>query len=230
MTATHAHTTDDRTPMDPMRRTALVAGAIYLLTFFASIPALVLKAPVLDHTDFVLGAGSESSVVWAGFLDTVTALACIGTAVALYGVARRVSGTAAIGFVSVPVPRGRRHHGRRHQPPVGRDPAPGRRRHGRRRHRRPAHHREALVAVHDWTFLLGPGLMAGINALLLGTVMYRSRLVPRIIPTMGLIGAPLLIASSIATMFGAWDQVRPWPGSPPPPSPSGSSRSASGWW
>jgi hypothetical protein len=65
----------------------------------------------------------------------------------------------------------------------------------------------ALVAVHDWTFLLGPGLMAGINALLLGTVIYRSRLVPRIIPILGLVGAPLLLASSVATMFGAWDQV-----------------------
>ena len=37
--------------------------------------------------------------------------------------------------------------------------------------------------------------------------MYRSRLVPRIIPTIGLIGAPLLLASSIGTLFGAWDQV-----------------------
>ena len=38
--------------------------------------------------------------------------------------------------------------------------------------------------------------MAAINALCLATVLYRSRLVPRIIPTIGLIGAPLLLASS----------------------------------
>jgi hypothetical protein len=44
--------------------------------------------------------------------------------------------------------------------------------------------------------------MAGINASLLGTLMYRSRLVPRVIPTLGLIGAPLLLTSTIATMFG----------------------------
>jgi hypothetical protein len=59
----------------------------------------------------------------------------------------------------------------------------------------------SLVAVRDWTFTLGPGLIPGINALLLGYLMYRSRLVPRLIPEMGLIGAPLLIASAIATMF-----------------------------
>ena len=46
-----------------------------------------------------------------------------------------------------------------------------------------------------------------LNALLLATIMYRSRLVPRLIPTIGLIGAPLLLISSTATLFGAWDQV-----------------------
>ncbi len=49
--------------------------------------------------------------------------------------------------------------------------------------------------------------MPAINALCLATVLYRSRLVPRIIPTIGLIGAPILLASSIGTLFGAWEQV-----------------------
>ena len=65
----------------------------------------------------------------------------------------------------------------------------------------------ALVAVHDWSFLAGPGIMPAINALCLATVLYRSRLVPRLLPTVGLIGAPLLVASSLGTLFGAWDQV-----------------------
>jgi len=62
---------------------------------------------------------------------------------------------------------------------------------------------QSLVATRDWTFLLGPDLMAGINALLLGSLMYRSRLVPRVIPSIGLIGGPLLICASIAILFGA---------------------------
>jgi hypothetical protein len=64
-----------------------------------------------------------------------------------------------------------------------------------------------LVAIHDWTFLLGPGLMAGLNALLIGSVMYRSRMLPRWIPTLGLIGAPLLLISDTAVLFGAWEQI-----------------------
>ena len=63
------------------------------------------------------------------------------------------------------------------------------------------------VAVYNWTFLLGQSLMPAINALLLGSLMYRSRLVPRVIPVMGLIGAPLLIASVVTALFRTDHQV-----------------------
>jgi len=198
--------------MASMRKTALIAGGLYLITFIASIPALALKGPVLDHVDFILGAGSNASVVWAGFLDVVTALACIGTALALYPVVRRHSETAALGFVASRVLEATiivvgvvslfsivtlRHD---LAGAAGTDTAS----------LVTAGH--SLVAIHDWTFLLGPGLIPGVNALFLGYVMYRSRLVPRIIPIVGLIGAPIIVASATATMFGAYDQVSTWGG------------------
>jgi len=65
----------------------------------------------------------------------------------------------------------------------------------------------SLVAVRDATFLLGPGVVPAVNALLLAPILYRSRLVPRIMPVVGLIGAPLLLASTLATMFGAYEQM-----------------------
>jgi hypothetical protein len=43
--------------------------------------------------------------------------------------------------------------------------------------------------------------MPAINALLLGSLLYRSRLVPRIIPVVGLIGAPLLITAVFASLL-----------------------------
>jgi len=61
---------------------------------------------------------------------------------------------------------------------------------------------KALVAVRNRTFTLGPSLMPALNAIMLGTLMYRSRLVPRVIPAAGLIGAPLLISSAILAIFG----------------------------
>jgi hypothetical protein len=50
-------------------------------------------------------------------------------------------------------------------------------------------------------------MMPVFNALCLGTIMYRSGLVPRWIPTVGLIGAPMLFVSSLATMFDIHGQT-----------------------
>ena len=66
---------------------------------------------------------------------------------------------------------------------------------------------QALVANYNWFFLLGQSLMPALNALLLGSLLYRSHLVPRILPLVGLIGAPLLLASDIAVLFGLWDRI-----------------------
>ena len=74
-------------------------------------------------------------------------------------------------------------------------------------HSTPSH---SLVALHDWTFLLGPGLVIGVNSLLLAYLMYRSRLVPRFIAVLGLVGGPLVFASSTAAMFGLYEQISVW--------------------
>jgi hypothetical protein len=200
--------TAGRAPRTAMRTTALIAGVLYLMTFIFSIPVKFgLWKEVLNNSDFILGAGSASGVRLGAIFEVITALAGIGTAVALYSVARRQSERAALGFVTSRVLEATMIFvgvlsvltvltlrtdvaGT-----VGADPAslliPG----------------DALIAIHNWTFLIGPGLMAAVNAFCLASVMYRSRLVPRIIPTIGLIGAPLLLASCIATLFGAFDQI-----------------------
>ncbi|MGW5520237.1 DUF4386 domain-containing protein [Nocardia africana] len=196
---------------DTMRYSALVAGVLYLVTFVTSIPTLLLYEPVLDHTDFVLGAGDARSALWGAFLEVVLALSCVGTAVALFPVARRYSETAAIGFVSSRVlEAGLILVGvstvlsvvtlRQGGTGAGTDSASlitaGR----------------TLVAVHDATFPLGQSLMPVLNALFLGSVLYRSGLVPRIIPLVGFVGAPLLLASDIAILFGAYAQGTPLAG------------------
>jgi hypothetical protein len=66
----------------------------------------------------------------------------------------------------------------------------------------------SLVAIHKWTFLLGPAFCAGFgNGLLLGYLMYTSGLVPRRMALLGLIGGPLAFATAIAVLFGAYDQT-----------------------
>jgi hypothetical protein len=194
--------------MNPMRKVALAGGVLYLITFAASIPQLKLFAKIVDDPEgYVMGRGSNTALLWGSWLEVITAFAGIGTAVALYPVTRRVSKTAAIGFVTSRVVEATLIL-------VGvvsllavstmRADLAGATGARAEALRVTAH---ALVEMRQWTFLLGPGLMAGINALFLGYVMYRSRLVPRIIPTIGLIGAPLILASATGTMFGLWDQV-----------------------
>lgn len=204
-----AHPRTQRTgAMDPIRKTALVAGIFYLITFAASIPALALYGPILDDADFILGAGGgENRVLWGGFLEVVTALAGIGTAVALFPVVRRQNEGFAIGFVTTRtleaaiIFAGVMSMG---AIVTLRDDLAGATGAEADSVRVTG---ESLVAVHDWSFLLGPGYMPVFNAVCLGYLMYRSGLVPRIIPLVGLIGAPLLFASTTATMFGVHDQV-----------------------
>jgi hypothetical protein len=191
-----------------MRSTSRAAGILYLVSF-VSIPSLALYNPVRDNADFVLGAGSDTGVLVAAFLEIVVALAGVGTAVVLFRVARRQSETAALGFVTARVLEAAlifvsvasmlsiltlRNDV---AGTAGADPA-------------------ALIttaqshlATYDWAFLLSQSLMPVFNALCIGYVMYRSGLVPRILPIIGLIGAPLLLLSDVAIFFGVYDRAAP---------------------
>src|ERR1700683_2458828 len=199
--ATTVRTTANRIPMDSLRKTALVAGIFYLITF-VSIPTLALYGPVKNHRDWILSSGSHTGVLVGGFLEVIVALAGIGTAVTLYPVVKRQHEGVALGFVAARILEAvmiftgvisllslvtlRQDLGGTAGANAAALVTTG------------ASH----VAVYNWTFLLSQSLMPGINALLLGSLMYRSRLVPRVIPALGLIGGPLLIIAVFATLLG----------------------------
>lgn len=200
MTSTITATERVKPRMDRARKTALVAGIFYLLTFISSIPAVFLIAPVLNDPNYITGSGADNQVLLGCMLDIVNAATAIGSAVALFSLLRRYRPGLALGFVASRLMEGvivligvvsllaivsLRQAG-------SADGSDG----------TLVTIGHALVAVRNWTFLLGPSLVPGINALLLGTILYRSGLVPRVIPLLGLIGAPLIIVSVITTVFG----------------------------
>jgi Domain of unknown function (DUF4386) len=145
-------------------------------------------------------------VVWAALLEVALAAACVGTAVVLFPVVQRQSETAALGFLASRVVEAGLIL-------VGvvsvlsvvtlRDDVAGTA--GVDVHALVVAG-QTLVAVHDGTFLLGQSLMPVVSALCLGSVVYRAGLVPRVIPVVGLAGAPLLLASDVAIACGVYEQ------------------------
>lgn len=193
--------------MDSARKSALVTGVLYLVTFVTSIPALVLYGPVLNDSNYILGAGSDPRIFAAAFLEILLIPAGIGTAVAIFPVVRRQNEGVALGFVAARILEAAIIAVgitsllavvtlRRDLAGSGTDPAT----------LVVAGH--ALVAVHKWTFLLGPGFCSGIESgLMLGYLMYRSGLVPRPIAVLGLVGGTLAFSAATAELFGLWPQT-----------------------
>ena len=194
-------TSSKRARMGSLRKTALAAGVLYLISF-VSIPTLILYGAVRGP-DYILGSGPDSPALIGGVLEVIVALAGLGTAVVLYPILKRQHQGVALGFVGTRTLEGAgliagvvalmtvvslRQAG---AGAAGLVTA------------------KALVAMYGWAFLLSGSLMPALNALLLGSLLYRSRLVPRALPTLGLIGAPLLLVSVFAIMFGIIDRTSP---------------------
>jgi uncharacterized protein DUF4386 len=193
MMSTEDNKATKRVPMDSLRKTSLAAGVLYLLTF-VSIPTLGLYGPVRG-ANYILGAGPDTGALVGALLEIIVALAGIGTAVALYPVLKRQNEGVAMGFIGSRTIEGATIFAgvgclltvvSLRQAGAGADALAT---------------SHALVSMYDRMFLIGPSLMPAVNALLLGSLLYQSRLVPRVLPVLGLIGAPLLVAGDLAVLF-----------------------------
>ena len=197
--------------MNP-QKIARVTGVLFLVTIVASIPAqFIMYAPVLNNADYIVSAGADTLVRWGAVLEVITALACIGTAVVLFPIVKRQNEAVALSYVAVRVLEAAIIFAgivslisvvalrQGFAGAAAADTAPllavG----------------KSLVAVHDSTFLLGPGILAGLgNGILLGYLMYTSNLVPRRMALLGLVGGPLVSASGIAMLLGLYAPVSLW--------------------
>lgn len=185
--------------MTASRKTSLTAGILYLLTFI-SIPTLSLYHEI-HQPNFVLGSAPSTDVVLGGMLELVMALACIGTALAFYPVLKKQNEMLALGFVAARILEATlifagvaslltvlnlRSLGAEAQV-VSR----------------------GLVMLYDRLFLISQSFIPAVNALLLGTLLFQTRLVPRILPIIGIIGAFTLVAGDVAVLYGVYDQRAP---------------------
>jgi hypothetical protein len=174
------------------------------ITFITSIPAVLLYHAVLHDHNYILGAGHDTRIELAAVLEVFLMISGIGVAVVMFPILKRESERLALGYVasrivestmigvgiisllSVLTLRGDLAAS------VGANGGSlviaGR----------------TLVAIHNWTFLMGPGFCVGVNDVLLGYLMYSTGLMPPRLAMIGVIGGPLIFASKIAAVFGAY--------------------------
>lgn len=172
------------------RTTAIAAGVFYLITHVTSVMAVLLYAPTLADP----AAGDTNTVLVGTLLDVILAFGVVGTAIALYPVVRRASEGFALGYVAL----------RTLESSVilvgvvmlmtammiRDNPASA-----------------VLIDAYKMTFIVGPGFVCGVNTVVLAWLLFRSQLVPRFIPVLGLIGGPLVLLANIAKEFGVYDQI-----------------------
>jgi hypothetical protein len=180
------------------QKRARAFGVLYLITFVTSIPALLLFQPALDDpVGYIAGAGHDKRILFGALLELLLIIANIGTAVVIFPIVRRQNEELALGYVTarlfectfilvgilavLGIVTLRQEVAGAGEGSVA----------------------YTFAAIKDWTFLLGPGWVAGWgNGLILGYLMFRSGLVPRRMTWLGLVGGPLIVASGTAVMFG----------------------------
>jgi hypothetical protein len=183
------------------RKISLTAGLLYLLTF-VSIPTLSLYTRV-KGANYILGSGSDTAAIIGGILEITVALAGIGTAVVLFPILKKQNETAALGLVAARILESSTIFVgvafvlsivTLHQTGAGADPLGI---------------SHLLATLYDRIFLLGQSFMPAICDLLLGFMLYKSRLVPRRLSMIGIVGGPLLLISYFSVMFGVIEQHAP---------------------
>ncbi len=182
------------------RKSALAVGILFILTFITSIGAVFAYGPALSDPAYITGHGPDAPVLFGAFLELMLIVTNIGCALVLVPFLKRQNEALALGYVAARIVEctfilvgmltmlgmaSLRHDSAAAD--AGSLSLMG----------------TALLAIHNWTFLLGPGLADGIGTgMILGYLMWRSGLVGRRMGLLGLVGGTMLTASGIAVLLG----------------------------
>jgi hypothetical protein len=177
--------------MNPSRRTAALVGALFLLTEIGAIVGRLLYAPVLNTPGYVLGDGPDSLVLLGVLFEVMLMVGVVGTGVVLYPVLQHRRPALALGTLSLLTVLMLRQHS------AGVDDATL------------EGIATALLTLQDGTLLFGPGFALGIGSILLAVAVFTTRLVPRAIAVLGLVGGTTITLSTVLVIFGVYGQFSP---------------------
>jgi Domain of unknown function (DUF4386) len=202
-TRTEPTSRERHAPTPGEQRRARIMGAWFLGTFVFSIPAFWFYDPLLNHADYINSSGQDTRIAVGALLEICLAICGIATAVVIFPIVKRANESTALGYIgsrtvesililigvlslmSVVALRQELANASGSEARVG--------------------DAQLLLAVHDQVSLLGPQFCAGLgNGILLGYLMWRSRLLPRPMVMVGLIGGPLALLAGIGVLLGLW--------------------------
>ncbi|MGK9251283.1 DUF4386 domain-containing protein [Paenibacillus humicus] len=199
--------------MDFSTKTASkIVGVLFILAAVTSIiGGLILYKPVLNDPDYLVqGSAHANEVVLGAVMELILVIAAVGTATTMFPFLRKFNETIALWHVcfrfleAVVITVGvisvlsllalSQNYVAAGAPDIASYQVSG----------------TLLKAVHDYTFLLGPNLFLGINTMMYSYIFYKSKLVPRFIPLLGMTGSALILLAAFLEIFGVIDQVSAW--------------------
>ena len=197
--------------MDSNRKNEIFVGVLFILAAVTAIIGLALYQPILNDADYIVKASAnDTQVIWGAFCELILAFSVIGIAVMMYPILNKENESIAIGYVCfrlleatiiiigiislLSVVTLNQEFTKAVNPNVISFLTAG----------------KLLITVHNWTFLFGPNLALGPGTLMMSFVLYKSKLVPRYIYFLGLIGGPLIFACAVLVMFGVFLQISIW--------------------
>jgi len=197
--------------MDSNRKNEIIVGILFILAAAPAIIGLALYQPILNDADYIVkNSANETQVVWGAFCELILAFSVIGISIMMYPILNKENESLAIGYVCfrlleatiiilgiislLSVVTLNQEFAKSVNPNVISFLTAG----------------KLLVTVHNWTFLFGPNLALGPGTLMMSYILYKSKLVPRFIYVLGLVGGPLIFASAVLVMFGVFQQISVW--------------------
>jgi hypothetical protein len=200
--------------MDFSTKTASrIAGVLFIIAAITAILGVILYKPILNDSEYLIqGSAHANQVVLGALMELILVVSAVGTATVMFPFLKKYNRTIAIWHVcfrfmeAVVITVGvisvlslltlSQDYIAAGAPDIASYQVSG----------------TLLKAMHNWTFMLGPNFFLGINTMMYSYIFYKSKLVPRFIPLLGMTGSALIFLAALLEMFGVIDQVSAWGG------------------
>jgi hypothetical protein len=199
--------------MKSNKKAAKIVGVLFILAAVSAVAGVILYGPILNGSDYLMnGSKHANQIILGALMELILVISAVGTATTMFPILRRYNETIAlwhvcfrfleaivitVGVISVlSLLTLSREFVAAGASDVASFQTSG----------------TVLKAIHEWTFMLGPNFMLGINTMMYSYIFYKTKLVPRFIPIIGMTGAALVFICALLVMFGVIEQVSVWGG------------------